>query len=422
MKSGQFFVPRQSRAWIAAAFAAALTGTVHAQPQVTVNLNDMDVAGYFLASYSPIEANVGMTGSSNLNTTMSLRYGTRYNFVYTNAGSHPFEVIAKGANSGLDTTLLSLGGAGSMEGNAGVQWAEAGTSFTFILTGPLADAMVQSGNVPGYRCQFHPDDMRGNIVFAAAISPLEWPSGIETFENYSLGASVPTAITGWTIVDAAVPTEYEGLISDSPSGHPNQTTGSTRWLTITDTENNAAANGRTYSNSIIVPGTTIVNSYKFTWKMDIESLGSAGPLIIVQHRDNTSAYRNVGGLQVTATGLNALVQGSDGGNIGKAGADSTAPLYLFSDSGGFGQSNWVTAEFELDFVAGVINARAVGSDGVTQKTAQAVGLDLQNSGRNDFRFCIRNNGSGNTSVISYDDLALSGVEGNASAANWREYE
>lgn len=408
---------------VATALSTAGTAAANTNFDVRVNLDDAGIAGYFMSSFIPGDAGIGPTGSGNLNPTMNLRMGTRYRYNYTNAGSHPFELIAKGANSGGDTVLLSfLGGTGPLESDPQIEWTESGPDFYFTLTGNLVEQMRQGGRIPGYHCNFHPDDMRGNITTSPATSNLAWPSGAESFENALVSESISSAIVGWSIVPpGGVPGQYSALIANTPSGHTNQAPGSTRWLTITDTEDNVTASGRVYSNTITSPVT--VGKYTFAMRLNIQAVGSSTPLIIAQHHDLSSAFQNVAGLEVTSTGVNAVVLGqTDASAIGKTGVTARQNLYSYGDTGGFAQNSWVTVEFELDFPLSVLRTRATGSDGSTQRTADVGGLDFPNGNRGVLRLCIRGNGTGNTSTMSIDNVSFSGDEESASARDWPLYE
>ncbi|MBX7244220.1 MAG: hypothetical protein K1X53_01905 [Candidatus Sumerlaeaceae bacterium] len=394
------------------AAACILSSVAGAQTTSSVQIawDDFGTAGYFMSSFSPPSANVGLTGSGNLNPTLSLQMGKRYKFTYTNAGSHPLEVVARGATFASDVAHLSLAVNPSLESNSGIAWFETGSDFYFNITGQLADALNAGAGGAGYHCNFHPDTMRGGIVFTAADSNLLWPNGSENFENAVIGTQVNSAITSWSVVAGSVPANYTPLIASTPAGHPNQAAGSTRWLTVTDTDNSAAANGRTYTNSIIVPGAGTVSKYNFNFRMDVQSVGTTGPLLISQHINGSSTYVNVAGLEVTSVGLGLIIVGTDDGGAGKAGASTRTTLYNFADSGGFGQNAWIPVQYEIDLAGGLLKGTATGTDNVTVKNAQISGLALQSVNAKDFRFCIRGNGSGNVSTISFDNIVLQGTE------------
>ena len=90
--------------------------------------------------------------------------------------------------------------------------------------------------------------------------------------------------------------------------------GSTRWLTITDVDPTATGNvNRVYSNSILAPNDITVGEYTFTVRMDVQSIGSVNSLVVAQHFDSsgTPGYKNLGGLQITPTGVNAIIAEPD---------------------------------------------------------------------------------------------------------------
>ena len=95
------------------------------------------------------------------NPTLNLILGKRYGVTVTNAGSHPFEVIAAGVS---DTVLLSQAAAGSLEGDSGINWVEGGNTAEFTVTQALVDAMTLGGATPAYRCSVHTTTMRGTFA------------------------------------------------------------------------------------------------------------------------------------------------------------------------------------------------------------------------------------------------------------------
>jgi hypothetical protein len=158
--------------------SAGNSALAQATADVVVNMSDVSGAGYYLLDYSPPTANVGPTGSGNLDPTMSLQVGTRYQFHFEDGFAHPWQVVARDASPALDVVLLAQGPtAGTFEGDSGVGWLESGNDMYFTMTQALADALSAGGKSPGYRCEFHPFDMRGAI----SIVP---QSGIDDWEDY----------------------------------------------------------------------------------------------------------------------------------------------------------------------------------------------------------------------------------------------
>jgi hypothetical protein len=158
-----------------AAVTICIAGPRAARAQATsdiqVTLLDLPTVAYYIDSYSPLSADVGSTGSSNLNPTMKLVVGSRYKFTFADGVNHPFQVIAKGANSTLDTVLLAQGPTiGSLEGDSGIAWLESGSDMYFTATLTLVNAMNAGGLVPGYRCEFHPDNMRGSFTIVSGVA------------------------------------------------------------------------------------------------------------------------------------------------------------------------------------------------------------------------------------------------------------
>jgi hypothetical protein len=94
--------------------------------------------------------------------TLTLTVGQRY--AATVAAGHPLAILSKGATSATDVALLVQGAAaGTLEGDAGINWVDAGGIVSFTVTPTLVNAMNASG-IPGYRCNSHPTGMRGNFT------------------------------------------------------------------------------------------------------------------------------------------------------------------------------------------------------------------------------------------------------------------
>lgn len=357
---------------------------------------------------------VGTVGADN--PVITLQMGKRYRWTFADFFSHPMELFSLNGPS-----LLAQGGAvGTLESDATIAWLDTGADMYFNMNGKLGDALRATGTA-SYQCQVHPGIMGSTINFSAAASPLVWNGGTESFENALTNASVSDAIAGWVIADAATPSQYSAEITTTPSGHANQAPGSTRWLTVTDTEDSAAVNGRVYSNSIMAVGGA--GRYVFSTRIDAQSIGAAAAVLVVSQHDDAGTFKNAAGLEITGTGVNAIILGADAGGVGKAGATVRSLLYNFADAGGFGQNAWVPVQFDLNFDAGTLSASATGTNGTTNKSTQISGLAMQGTANKDlFRFCLRGNGTGNTSVISYDNLALQGFAPNANVGSWEVYE
>lgn len=371
-------------------------------PDVVVNLGWIGDSAWTVESVDPVDAGVvTSTGSGNPNPTMTLSIGTRYLFVNAMDDFHPFSIISQGTPSDL---LLRQGDfrVGVFDNDVGVNWDNSPvTDMAFTLTPQLADALM--AKLPRYICENHPS-MIGEILFSSQPSPFDWPGGTESFENAVLGSDLVDSFDGWSIVNPS--SDYTAVISDTPVGDPGQASGSTRWVKVSDSD-------PVESNRIYPPATITsegIASYDFTWLMNVESIGGGAILLVTQHF--AAPYDNVGGIEIEPNGtVNVVLLGSDDGGIGKAGATVREELYTFTDSGGFGENNWVTIGFEVDFENGRITGHATGSDGVTQVSAVAAGLDLQNAAEEgNFRWCMRNNAADSVSVINYDNLVLTGVE------------
>jgi hypothetical protein len=308
---------------------------------------------------------------------------------------------------------FSQASTGTLEGDADIAFADFGSFIEFTLTPALADAMQSAASVgPGYRCDFHPSTMRAAFTFREKPTELAWPSGEETFEFATLGSSVSPSFANWVIVTDA-PAQYQPTISNVPAAATNQAAGSSRWLRISDAHDANSVQDRVYYRpDRNVPGGESVLNYTWATLMNVETtVATTQGRLIVQHRDTgDSQFKNVGGLEYTDTGVNVVIIGTSDGGVGIAGASVTTPLYSYGDAGGFAKGTWVPVSFTVDLDTNHIHGTATGTDGVTSKNAMAMGLSLQGAiNEGEFRFCIRNLGTGNTSVVSLDNLQFGGT-------------
>lgn len=384
---------------------------------VQVVLNVDHGVSWWVSSFSPPGANVVPgTGSGNPNPVMSLEIGKRFHFNNLGAG-HPYSLFADGATD--DFLLSEYGDPGTFEANPAVDWYDDGVDdMYFTVTPALADALTAPGKVARYTCLTHFGIMQGDLAFKAAATNLIWPGGSEPFENALVGTSVDAAFTSWVIAVGG-PT-YTAVISQSPVGHPGQAVGSTRWLTVTDAD--AASASRVYSPGIILSSGT-VGRYTFSSHVDIQSIAAGSTFLIVgQNASSPTPFSNVGGLEITDSGVNVIILGAADGGIGKAGATVRTLLVNFTDPGGFGLNNWVQLGFTIDFDAGEVRGTATGSNGTTTVNQTLAGLVLQVPSPNEFRWCIRNNAAGSTSVVSYDNVVFSGVASPSLTRDWEGFK
>lgn len=397
-----------------AIIAGAVTFAPAQPADVTVELLAQSESSWYVGSQTPSDAGVvDETGPGNPNPDLTLSVGTRYTFTNVEPVFHPFAIFASGPPN--DFLLRQGGGVGSFESDPEVNWEnDPVTDMTFTLTPALADALLAGGRTPSYTCEAHPV-MVGQIVFQAQPSPFTWPTGTETFENAPLGASVADAFEGWTLVGGSE--DYTATIEEEPASDPGQETASTRWLTVVDDD--PGGENRLYPPA--VSATETVASYTFTWRMNVQSVGGNPFLLVSQHM--APAFSNLGGLEVSDTGVDVILLGTDDGGIGKSGATERVPLYSYADTGGFGMDNWVTVSFTVDVTNGELTGEATGSDGATTTDATISGLDLQNGADpGEFRWCMRNNTTGSVSVVSYDHLSLTGTGAPpASVEGWLTY-
>lgn len=141
-------------------------------PAVSWTFDNQLSQSYILDSFEPNNVPLGQLGAED--PTLLLNLGQRYEVAVLNYAAHPFEVIAKDANSSGDTVLLSMasGVNPSWETDSRVGWTYDGQgTAAFTLTPKLYNAMTDSGKRPGYRCGIHVSTMRGD--FDVCLESLE---------------------------------------------------------------------------------------------------------------------------------------------------------------------------------------------------------------------------------------------------------
>jgi hypothetical protein len=134
-------------------------------PDVSWTFDNSSFFDYVLNSYGPSDYNIGASVGAQ-DPTINLEVGRRYGVRIINFGTHPFEVLAKGATFSSDAVLLSQhpGVTGSFEADPGVNWQDSSTdTVEFTLTQNLVNAMKSPNHIPGYRCGVHISTMRGNF-------------------------------------------------------------------------------------------------------------------------------------------------------------------------------------------------------------------------------------------------------------------
>lgn len=210
--------------------------------------------------------------------TVTLTIGQRYEIVNLNASLHFFQLLAKGSSFAEDVVLLSQNTTtGTLESDPDINWVDDGQTPTgtvaFTMTQTLADAMVQSGLAPGYRCQQHPTMMRGDIVVVSPPGPevsgtagggfhevgdtvvlsvsVSGTVGMTTFEWFKDGSATPLA-DGGNISGAATPALTLSPVTQSDSG--------SYVLRITD-ESKGVLNAPAIALSVVPAGALPVGSF-----------------------------------------------------------------------------------------------------------------------------------------------------------------
>ncbi len=192
----------------------AAAGTAAAVSDFQWTFSNNTFLSYRLADGSAVSSTLLYDGPYPAdNPTLTLVVGNRYEVTVVNSTTHPFEVLAKGANADADVVLLSQGATmGTLEADADIAWSDdlAATSgkVTFTLTPALAAAMKSGGAVPGYRCMVHTSTMRGDfdLIGIPVADPIPGgiPQGSITVELETvtdglvspLGAAFPDDATG----------------------------------------------------------------------------------------------------------------------------------------------------------------------------------------------------------------------------------
>lgn len=164
-----------------------------------LTLNNNSFIDYTLTSVSSTDVFGGSLPSND--PTLNLYVGKRYRITIVNPTSHPFEVIALGADSSTDDTLLIQGaGTGSLESDLDIDWQDLGGGIIeFTLTSNLVTQMRASGKTPGYRCGNHPASMRGNFSVFGAGAPITDPvpdiqKGTATVELELIASGMPAPL------------------------------------------------------------------------------------------------------------------------------------------------------------------------------------------------------------------------------------
>lgn len=133
---------------------------------VAWEFDSQDTDAYVLAEVEPSHIPLGEIDAAN--PTLDLVKGQRYQIALYDPGTHPIELIAKGASPDEDLLLLSMspGVFGTFEDDEDVDWLDQGDgTVAFTLTSDLWAAMQgQDHQSPGYRSALHPETMRGDFV------------------------------------------------------------------------------------------------------------------------------------------------------------------------------------------------------------------------------------------------------------------
>jgi hypothetical protein len=131
-------------------------------PAVIFTISNVGMSAYRFTAAEPAAFESWISDTSGNNPTVTLRQGWRYTLDNTAVAGHPIDLgdideTPPLIGSPNDVIALSQATDPALEGDADVNWVEAGSKASFTLTPTLA------GSVDGYVCANH-DDMRGAIV------------------------------------------------------------------------------------------------------------------------------------------------------------------------------------------------------------------------------------------------------------------
>lgn len=194
----------------ACAAILALSTAAFAQSDYQWTFGDDGMFNYILTSVSdPIVYDDTIPAND---PTLNLLVGKRYAVTINDPFTHPFEVLAKGADFSSDIVLLSQAVAGSLESDVDINWVESGNTVEFTVTMTLVNEMRQGGRTPGYRCAAHVADMRGDFDVFGAGTPIADPI-LDPIVKGDIIIELQTIATGFpSPIGMAVPDDSTGRI------------------------------------------------------------------------------------------------------------------------------------------------------------------------------------------------------------------
>lgn len=190
---------RCASAFIALVTFAGAATSASAASDYQLTLNASSAINYDLTAVSSTKVYAG--GLPAFDPAINLIKGKRYAITNQAAGGHPLQIIAL-SPSFSDTVLLSQNSVGSLEGDAGINWTDNGTTVEFTVTTSLLAAMRTGGKTPGYRCGIHTGTMRGGFTIygdgVAIADPFPAPiaKGMErvSLQPFASGLVAPLGI------------------------------------------------------------------------------------------------------------------------------------------------------------------------------------------------------------------------------------
>lgn len=142
--------------------SASFVVTVEAgTPAVRLTVTAGGNTGYDFTSAEPARY-ADTIGEEDEDQTLTLRRGWRYELVNEVSAAHPFQFIRNTPGSTPDVVQLAEGGiAGMLEGDEDIAFSDEDSTLRFTVS-----SAFESG-IDGYRCELHPQMMRGAVAVIA---------------------------------------------------------------------------------------------------------------------------------------------------------------------------------------------------------------------------------------------------------------
>ena len=189
-----------TRFWIVMAFAGLMISGADARAQSDYQwtFGSVSIFDYSLTAVSSTDVYAESLPASD--PTINLEVGKRYEVTNQSPVFHPLGIIANGGSAAEDIVLLRQGNPeGTLENDAEINWTDSSGVIAFTMTQGLLAAMMEGGRVPGYRCETHEANMRGefNVEQPQVGVPIEDPIE-EVIAKGSVTIELMTVVEGTT--------------------------------------------------------------------------------------------------------------------------------------------------------------------------------------------------------------------------------